>query len=479
MVKKQKEVIENANSTGYIIDYYGQGPGFSMMQYLGRGPDFNPNTALKIIRNDPTVKGAVVTLTDKVMEAGWGISGIDKRSRERVLEKKLKEVKMDTVIRKVISNLILYNNAFIEIVMKGDEVTDLNVLETTLMKITAKDNGDVINYYQEVGGRKTYPTWTPDKIVHIKIDELTTGVWSDLSIQSLYDTVILKDSIRQWLGWFFQTNQMKGLYAVESASDPKMKEFLSYLKAAEKDPTKPIIVTGKVTYQTLNAFADTGKSVLDLLRWCDEQLLEVLQTSPIAMGLPDASGRSNSAEQGKWINVRVKAIHNVLEEAFTYDLFKKINFGKVEFSFGVVDSLLVTDVLDNVQKMRNAMFTEEAIMEYLDSLGIVFKTSSVLKNPEQIAMEQAEQNASLSNKAVGTGKEGMIGNKSADSAPSRMRQSNNDVSKANKSVVKNAEDDDEEDDPEDFILDGNLPTSKAAAKFSKYPYTITPKVTLR
>lgn len=419
------------------MEYYGNT--YNAKGYLGREPDFDIKKALNVIRNDPTVKGAIVTLVDKALEGSWGVTGVDKKSRQKSLELKLRQLKFNQVIRKVLFNLILYNNVFIEIVKKGDEVTDLNVLETTLMKINALDNGDITSFYQDIGGDRANPTWDPEKIVFIKLDDINNNVWSDISIRSLYDTVVLKDTIRQWLSWFFKTNQMRGVYAIKNSSDAKVKEFVSFLKQSEKDVTKPMVLMGEVTYQTLNDFSEKGKSIIDLMVWCDEQILQLLQVPPIAVGVPDSSGRSNSVEQNQALNTRVKSLHNLLEESFSYDLFPKIGFGKNEFTFSVVDNLVMEQALNNIQLMRNAMFTEEAMQEYLENVGVVFATSNVFKDPVEMAQEMSEVTGGLDNKSVGTGNEGAIGNKSADSAPSRQRQTDSTISKGSrKQIISNS-----------------------------------------
>ena len=446
MVKKT--IVTNDNSRGLIPDFYAGNPKF--FSDTPRLPGFDTKKALNVVRNDPVVKASIITIVDKVLEAGWTIKGRDKKSREKKLEQKLKDVRFNRLIRKALYNLILYNNVFIEIIKKGDELSDLNVLETTLMDIRAKDNGDVEFYKQIVqrninGQQKGVEvgSWTPEQCVHIKLDEITNNTWSDLMIESLYDTVVLKDSVREWLKWFFQTNQMRGHFNIKGANDTKIKEFMSFYKASEKDKTKPIITEGEVTYEVLQNFAEQGKSLQEVLAWCDQQIIMLIQTPPISMGMSDSSGRSNSVEQNSSLNTRVKSVHDVTSDYFTYDLFPKINFGKNDFLWGTLDDTDRTRILENVQIMKNSMFTDEAITEYLEVRGLTFETKKLFKDPAEEAKKMAESMPTPegpdSNKDVKTGNEGSIGNKSADAAPSRQRQSTNTLSKANgKSMVKNS-----------------------------------------
>jgi hypothetical protein len=446
-----KTIVENANSLGLIQDYYGTSTnGYGVLD--GRRPQFDPKKALKVLENDPLVKGAIITLVDKTLESGWRIVGVDKKSRKSQLENKLKELRFDSILRKALYNLVLYNNAFIEIVKKEDTITDLNVLETTFMEIKSDDFGNVTGYQQNVlVGSAIQPTWTPDKILHLKLRDITSNVWaSPLDMQTLYETALLKDYIRQWLTWFFGTNQLRGLYAIESgASEVKVKEFLSYLKASEKDKTKPLILQGKVVYQMLNSFSE-GDKIIQLLNWCDSQMLMLLQVPPIAIGQPDSSGRSNSVEQFNALNSTVLGIQRVLEENISYDLFPKIGFDKVLFDFGVLDQTARLKVFEIAEKMKTMLFTDEAIKEFLESQGIVFETKELFKDPvaEAGAMAMAQ----------GLGKQ-----EQADDAPSRKRQDatgNKELSKANqKTMVRNS------------FAESKVNTHK----FGSYPYAFTSK----
>jgi hypothetical protein len=439
---KEKQIISNANSKGLVIDYTNSAP----TQYgivIGREPEFNSNTALKVIKNDPTVKAAIITLVDKTLESGWKLTGKDSRSFVKDANSKLEDLRFNTVLRQFLFNAFLYNNSFLEIVKKSrGEVTDLNVLETTLMQIISEDNGDIKGYTQlPVKGLKTSPNWTPDSIVHFRVNPISTNVWAESDFQVLYETVLLKDYIRQWLAWFFGTNQMRPVFNFEQPiTKEKAADFVSWMKACEKDLKKPFITQGKSTAKALYSFAEEGKTIQEVLNWCDEQILMLLQVPPIAVGKADSSGRSNSVEQYAGLNTRINSIRVALSDLFTYDLLPKMGFEKVRFEFASQDLQTAKQVFETVQIMKNSMFTDEAIQEYLQSQGIIFNSAKVFKDPAEEAMKMAEASGKMmTNKDVGTGNEGMLGNKSADSAPSRQRQGSS-FNEANKrqQVVKNS-----------------------------------------
>ena len=427
MEPEKEKIVSNADSMGLIKGFLtAQRPKPDETPFFGYRPTFDPEKSLKTIRNDPVVRAAAITVVDKVVEGGWRIEGVDKRSKEGQLEEQLKEVRFDRLLRKVVYNLIMYNNAFVEIVRDGNgNMKDLNLLETSFMRIDAQPNGDVLGYFQEMGleTQRNKPYWDVEDVVHIRLDDFTTNVWSELNVEALWETILIKDFARQWLHWFFSTNQLRPMLGLENATDVTVKEFLTFLKAAEKYVDRPIPYREKIEVERLQEFDRTGMTVLELIRWCDEQIMVLMQAPPIAVGFPDKSGRSNSFEQDKSLYTRVRTIHRLLEDDFSYDLFPKSNFKKARFKFNIPDEATKEKVLANVQQMRNSQFTSEAIEEYLHDSGMVFDVDQVFKSDEEVAQ--------LSNKDLGTGNEGMKGNQSADAAPSRKRQDKSQLQKGN------------------------------------------------
>lgn len=425
------EVIQNANSKGFILDYmtFHSSPNGKNPYFLyGRTPKFDPKKALDLVRQDPVVRAAIITVVDKVVESGWRLKPRDgnQKSNLPALSDKLKEMRFDRLLRKIVYNLVMYNNAFVEIRKDGKgQVTDLNLLETEHMRIVADDHGDIIEYYQEVGSADHRPTWQPEEVTHIKLDDFTTNVWSEFNIEAAYETILIKDYTRQWMHWFYATNQSRPVLNVEQASGQRFKEFMAYLKAAEQHVGKPIPVEGKLTVSQLQD-PRVMEWALEVIKWCDDQIRQLLQVPPLAVGITDTSGRSDGAEQRQYLNTRILNIHRLMEDDITYDLFEKMGYSRVEFVFGVLDETVRTRVFETVQIMRNSQFTPEAIEEYLETQGIVFETDKPLLSQEDLMQ--------MSNKELGTGKEGMKGNQSADAAQSRKRQNSEDIQKENRTV---------------------------------------------
>lgn len=418
----------NENSTGLSLDYSGIPNNQGFPRFPTGRPAFSLKKSINLLENDAFVKGSVNTLVDKVMESGFRVEG--KRAKE--LQEILDSNKAELLLESVIYNLIIYNNAFIENKTVNKNVF-LNLLETQFMQISAKDNGDILEFYQDnavSSTNKKVPSWKPKNVTFIKYRPLTTNTWSTPSdFEALYQVALIKDSIRQWLHWFFSTNQLRSGFNIKNANDAKVKDFLSSVKASESRKDLPFAIGGEVEHFLLNNF-DYGDKILDILSWCDSQFIVLLQIPPIAVGMPDSSGRSNSVEQYQALNTTVNRIHKLIETYMTQDLLPKIGFEDHKFVFGVLDTGARMKALEMAEKMRNIRMSDEAIKEFLESQGLVFKTKELFTDLEELK--------GIPNEAVPQGSEGQLGKKSQDDAPSRKGQNSGEISKANtKTMVKN------------------------------------------
>ena len=419
----------NENSKGLSLDYNGVPGSTGAFPRVPTGiPSFSLKKSIDLIKNDAFIKGSVNTLVDKVMESGFRVEG--KKSKE--LQKILDKNKIELLLESVIYNLIIYNNAFIENKEVNKEVF-LNLLETQFIKIVSEDNGDIKEFYQDNAvsvANKKYPSWKPKNVTFIKYRPVTTSIWSTPSdFEALYQVALIKDSIKQWLHWFFSTNQLRSGFNIKNANDAKVKDFLSSVRASEERKDLPFAVGGEIEHFILNKF-EYGDRIMEVLNWCDNQFIVLLQIPPIAVGMPDSSGRSNSVEQYQALNTTVNRIHKLIETMMSEDLFPKIGFEDHKFVFGVLDNGTRMKALDMAEKMRNIRMSDEAIKEFLESQGLVFKTKELFTDLKELQ--------GIANSAVPQGSEGQLGKKSQDEAPSRKGQSEGSISEANQStMVKN------------------------------------------
>jgi hypothetical protein len=363
---QKKETIQKA-SKQVIKDYYNKGTSLFPNGNIGLLPDFDREKVLEAIRKDSTVISSITTLVDKTLENGWKLEGKDKRSNLNANEEKLKKAKFNKVLRQLFYNIYAYNNVFIENVKNGNGgFKELHILETTTVEPLADEHGEVYGYKQQTAGEDV--TWTTDEVTHIAVNTLTTNVWGEIDIQSIWTSVLVKQYIMQYIGWLTGTNQLRGFFNVKSAGDTQVEDFISHLKKLETDINKPLVAEGDIVYQVLGKFEE-GQTLLDVLEHCDNNIRTLLQVPPISLGQPDSSNRSNSDTQEGSLFTRIKSIQDLVTDELNYDLFPKIGMEKTRIVFNPINRIAISRIIENGMKLREMSVKENVIKEYFKLEG--------------------------------------------------------------------------------------------------------------
>ena len=410
MVNKKETISKE--SKGYIEDYYAYHQNTKNKKdfNFGTEPKFNLKKALETIRKDSTVVSAITTLVDKTIEKGW-------RVKNAKTTETLKKLRFDRLLRQILFNIYTYNNVFIENVKnENGNIKELHVLETTLIEPVTNEHGQVYYYKQQVLGEENGdgPTWDVDEVTHIASTKVSTNIWGEVDIQSVYKQVLIKQYIERFLGWLYGTNQFRPFYNIKDANPEQVKEFLAYLRKSENDINFPLIAEGEIEAKVLRGFED-GKDILEIWEKCDRDIMTLLQVSPIHMGQPDNSNRSNSEEQGRSDNIRVKSCQKLIEESINYDLFPKIGLKDDSFIFNEIETKELEKVLEMIERMKNIGFKRDVVEEYLKMNNFPIQNKTLIdkkmyegnqeKSEDMFASRKRKPEGELSNR-IGTGSEG-------------------------------------------------------------------------
>lgn len=423
------EIIKNADSRGASFNYHlGDGTSKDAFGSIGDRPEFEFDKVDEILENEPIVRAAVVSLTDKVMESDYWLEPENQKSGVDDLRERLRQTKYYNHLRQVIMNLVLYNNCYEEIVKDDNgKVEHLNTLEFAFTEPVTEKNGDLRFFKQDIPhgtSEEKITRWEPEEVVHYRLDRFNTSTVPSSNLQALWDTVLIKDYIRQWEQWFFRTNQQRPVVGVETADKKSIDAFISTLEKLEKNIRAVIPIKGEFQVEPLQNYGELSENIDQLRDWCDMQILMCLQVPPIVVGKPNESGRSDAAEQRKNLYTRVNAIQKVVQEHVNSEMLPKAGFSRVRFHWGSLDNTTEKKIFENAKIMRNANFTPEAINHYLQNEGMDFgAVDKVLMDKDDLAQ--------MSNSDMATGDESQIGNESADEAPSRQRQREGEIQEGN------------------------------------------------
>lgn len=350
--------------------------------------DFNFDAALAMVDKDPVARGALNRYVDRCMIGDMFSIKRDSREYDEEFTRKLqKEYNFRTsVVRKIFLMGKIYKNVFLELIRKGDgSVKEINVLDTTKVGPITKPNGDLLRLREKTPNPETgeYAEWVANDIVWIKFDDRTQG-FAPVDLQSLWETLLLKDSVREFVGWTWKTGQYRVEYNFKNSTEQDVLDFLAYLKKVETDFRKPIIRKGEGESSILRDMKEVD-SIEKLLKYLDNQIAIAFGVPPIDLGIPDASGRSNADAQTNNFDATVRSAKTIVEDAFSNELFPKMNKGNSLWKFGPNDRFVEKQAYEIVQIMHSLNFSEDAMKEYLSDRGIVFATKTLFKpQPEMM-----------------------------------------------------------------------------------------------
>jgi hypothetical protein len=352
-------------------------------------PDFSFENCLVFFNSDPVARGAVNHFVDKVMEGTYTVVRESDYSYDREFNLLLnRKYRFRTeILRKTALLGKLFNNVFIEIVRDTDNKTkSLNVLNTLNIMPITQSNGDPISFQSKIPNpestntQKVYAKWDKSEITWIKFGDRTEGM-APVDMRALYNNLLLKDYVLRYVGWLWQTGQYRVLYNFEGADKQSIDDFRAYVRKSEEDFKAPYLLKGTATITKLREMNET-ESFMQLIKYIDGQTLTLLGVSPIDVGIPDASGRANSGAQTDSSATNILAFKQIIEDSINFDLFPKMNKSNNLLIFSGVDRYEERQILENVQIMKSAGFTNEACKEYLQDKGIFFGAEEIFEEVE-------------------------------------------------------------------------------------------------
>lgn len=383
--------------------------------------DFSFEAVLKMVDNDPVARGAVNHFVDKCMEGDYAIVTRDTNKYDRETEMTLDEKYMfrTNILRKSFLTAKLFNNVFIEIVRDTENKTkSINVMDTMIVDPITAPNGDAISYRSKIPDtvKGEYTTWNKNDITWIKYNDRTAG-FAPVDLKALWENLLAKDYLRQYIGWLWKTGQYRLIYNFKNgASDKDVVDFLVYLRKNQDNPSAPLIAKGEMEATVLRDMKET-ESLVQLLDYYDNQTLILLRVPPTDAGVRDASGRASSDSQSNNFTTSVVGLRKLVEDFINFDLFPKISKGNTLLRFAPVDRFFEKKVIEIIQVFKSLGMTNDAMIEYLQDNGMYFKAEKVFEDVPD-PNELLTQGTAISRMDKGAGE----GNKKKETVSTREDQ---------------------------------------------------------
>ena len=369
------ELIHNKGRKGLIEP---ETSGFNRQE--GRPSPDNQSDLLSLLQ-DSTVNGIMMQQVAKLSEGNMLFKGKEPRIKE--LRKILKEQKERRKRRKTFSNLLVYQNAFWELGYKKKKLENFWVLETREMEIVDNKHGKILGYVQE--NKLGNVSFAPNQVIHFKTLEITSDNWGYAYNKNLIRIVNAKIWVQNYLHWLVKTNQFRNLFSFTDAGD-KVNDFLAYLRTAENNPTKHLVIESENFVNTILRDFRDGGNFIALIAYYNSEIYRILQSPPIVAGTVDNSNRSNSEAQlnstyFSWMNYLRNEIYM---DYFNNDYLPLLGFDDIEASLPPIDGVVNKEEVEVAKQLKELGLNKKGLKLFLQKSGLEFTDGVKLEEPEPV-----------------------------------------------------------------------------------------------
>lgn len=279
---------------------------------------------------------------------------------------------MIQLLRSCVIDLLLFGDAYVEIVTLLGEPVALYTLDATTITVQCDEHGEVSGYHQDVDGiRET--TFKPEQVIHISLDAPRGGVYGVSPAQKALLPVT---------AWLFTEATIKECF--RRGDPPRLHVDLGSMK--EQDVRKwlekyivtnlgpkavgtPVLTTGGGAVNVLDP-----RKVADYLaasRQLRDEIISTFGCPPAKLGIIESGNLGGGTAEGQDKSFRVNTIipiQNLVLEKFNFHLLQQgfgiydyhLEFGEIDFR----DSKVVEEIRD--MRLRNGSYV---LNRYRDEIG--------------------------------------------------------------------------------------------------------------
>lgn len=294
----------------------------------------------KIYRQVPIVQAAINYTADLAVGTGYHLVSENETELKKV-EEFLADNDFALLMHRVTRHLLIYGNAYMELVSLGDNLIELKLLHPKTMRVLTSENGtgEVIGYEQIVGpGPEDVETFGVDEIAHFKWNVVGDDLVGTSVIAPVINILNSKLMMEMDLGLISHRYAAPQVhYKIGSEEDPATPDQISAFESEleEHNPEMDLVTDHNIEVKEINPLK--GKiGVEEFLVHVENQVIAGLQVPEIALGRGQNITEATAKVQVGIFDRRIKSIQRVLvnqsEDLIISRISKavKIEFGEFE-----------------------------------------------------------------------------------------------------------------------------------------------------
>lgn len=287
------------------------------------------STYKKVWKNEPYVRGPVGATVDVCIKAGWKF--VPRFADIKVPKGRIRKVRnfyahpkvqFPTFLRTFITNLIVYDDVYVECAKGANGAKGIYVIETEEMKIKRDKNGNVAQYVHREGQGEWESTWEPDEMIHVSMNQIASAFYGISDLETGIQSADLSASAKAYNRNLFENKGIPTLaYLVKDASEAQFKRIKKELKAVKAGDN--ILLSGDITVQPIGGL-NKDLEYVELLDATRREMMSVLRVPTVAIGYESKVSLEGARVQLQSFGFRINGIQQVVENAIdrvTINLF--------------------------------------------------------------------------------------------------------------------------------------------------------------
>lgn len=349
--------------------------------------------------SDDDVSTAIRIIVDAILKSGYKIVKSDELDKkyESALNRLIKDYQFDDKLVQIITDLILFRKAYINVIkepVKNGSVIvnmtkEIHVLSPAYIRPVVNKHGDVLGYIQQVPSLEPVK-FTPDELVELDLYPTTSGYWGYQDLKSLYEIVKLKNLLQDYIAYVYNRNRLMDYWRIKGeVSGDAFKALQESIRQAANKPTGHLLVKGDVehVFERDHQFI---KDVLEMLYYLKGKIYEFFGVPPIYAGFIEGANRSAGDIQARFVfNDKVSAFKERLKYLIDNILFKAIGL-RAKIIFNPYDRLELKDRVQLAMQLK-AIGVSNNTLKFFLSRGYL---------PEEITFSQNQQNSKRVNDEI-------------------------------------------------------------------------------
>ncbi|RCH70450.1 phage portal protein [Streptomyces sp. SDr-06] len=270
---------------------------------------------------------------------------------------------MVQLLRNVATDLLLFGDAYLEVVALLGEPVALYTLDATTMTVVSDEHGEVSGYIQDVDGVRI-ARFDADQVIHISLDAPRGGLYGVSPAQKvllpvtawLFTMATLKECFRR--GDPPRLHVDLGHYSDSDVQ--KWREMYRVFNLGPKAVGEPVVTTGNGVVGVLDQRKVTD--YLDADRQLRDQIIASFGVPPAKLGIIETGNLGGGTGEAQDKTFRVNTIIPIANL-----ILEKLNFHLLQLGFGITDwhlefeeidfrdSKIVEDIRET--RLRNGAYT--------------------------------------------------------------------------------------------------------------------------